>query len=178
MIVEKTKFKDLLIINHKIYNDERGAFTITYQSEILNNLLKKKVNFVQENKVYSKNRVLRGLHFQKNNYQQAKLITVLKGNIFDVAVDIRKKSKTYGEYYSAVLSESDHKSLFIPRGFAHGYLTLTDEVIVSYRIDNIYSKEFEDGIPYDDQKLKINWNRFGNNFIISEKDKNWSDFKW
>ena len=177
-MIEKTKFKDLLILNHKILYDKRGSFNITYKSEILNTSLNKKINFIQENKVYSKKRVLRGLHFQKNNYEQAKLVSVLKGEIFDVAVDIRKNSKTYGKYYSTILSEKSHKSLFIPRGFAHGYLTLTDEVIVSYSIDNIYSKEFEDGIPYDDQKLKINWSQFGNNFIISEKDKNWSDFSW
>ena len=122
--------------------------------------------------------VLRGLHFQNPPYSQAKLISVFKGQIFDVAVDLRKDSITYGKYFSMKISESTNCSLFIPKGFAHGYLTLSDEALINYKVDNIYNKDSENGIKYNDMALNIDWGDNYSNFIISKKDKNFMNYKW
>ena len=126
MILKKTGFKDLFIIKHNVYVDDRGYFKEKFKKEKIENLINSSLEFCQENSVKSYLNVLRGLHFQKQPYSQSKLVSVSLGKILDVAVDIRKDSENYGKYFSYVLSSDKHESLFIPKGFAHGYLTLSD----------------------------------------------------
>ena len=169
MNIETTLFKDLLIINHNIYNDKRGEFREVYKARELNDYLKKSIIFCQENSVISNFMVLRGLHFQLEPHSQTKLISVTKGEILDIAVDIRKGSDTYGKYFSYVLSEKSKKSILIPKGFAHGYLTLSETAHVHYLVDNYYNKESERGILYNDKRLNINWGVDEKLLIISGK---------
>ena len=135
-------------------------------------------SFCQENRVFSNYMVLRGLHFQDEPFSQSKFITVVSGKILDVVVDIREDSETYGKYFSIELSSNNNKILFIPKGFAHGYLTLSDSAIVDYKVDNYYNINSEKGISFNDPFLNINWGYDSNKFIISEKDKNFLEFKW
>ena len=121
---------------------------------------------------------MRGLHFQKEPFAQSKLISVAHGEILDIAVDIRKNSKTYGKYFSRILSARNNESIFIPRGFAHGYLTLTKNAIINYEVDNYYKPEMEDGISYKDDFLNIDWGINESKIIISEKDNNLKYFEW
>jgi dTDP-4-dehydrorhamnose 3,5-epimerase len=165
-----TKIQGLYIIEPSIYNDNRGYFFESYNY----NEFKEKIGdikFVQDNESKSVKGVLRGLHFQNPPYEQAKLVKVVKGEVFDVAVDLRKDSPTYGQYVSVILSENNHKQFFIPRGFAHGFLVLSDEAIFQYKCDNFYNKESEDGIAWDDKTINIDWPKL-NNIILSDKDKN------
>ncbi len=174
----KTNFKDLIIIKHNVFEDERGYFKEMFKKEMLEEITDSKLEFCQENSVKSKLNVLRGLHFQKEPYSQSKLVSVSFGKILDVVVDIRKDSDKYGKYFSCVLSSENHESLFIPRGFAHGYLTLSDSAIINYSVDNYYNPDAEDGIPYDDKFLNIDWGIQISNIIISKKDKNIKPFTW
>tara|TARA_Y100001954_G_scaffold229905_1_gene276678 strand:- start:924 stop:1460 length:537 start_codon:yes stop_codon:yes gene_type:complete len=174
----KTKFRDLFIIKHNLYTDDRGYFKETFKKEKLEKLIDKKINFCQQNSVKSKKNVLRGLHFQKDPNGQSKLISVEQGKILDIAVDIRKDSETYGRYFSYILSQENHESLFIPKGFAHGYLTISETVLINYTVDNYYSPKNEMGISYDDKFLKIDWGVDHNRLIISKKDKKYEPFKW
>lgn len=178
MKLTKTSFKDLIIIKHNIHVDERGYFKEKFRKEKLDSLISYSLEFCQENSVKSYLNVLRGLHFQKQPYSQSKLISVSFGKILDVAVDIRRNSENFGKYFSYVLSSDKHESLFIPKGFAHGYLTLSDSAIINYHVDNYYNPEAEEGIPYDDNFLKINWGIKKNKIIISKKDQNFKPFKW
>lgn len=173
----KTEFKDLIIIKHSVHIDNRGHFKEKFNKEKLEKIINGKLEFCQENSVKSYSNVLRGLHFQKEPYAQSKLISLSVGKILDIAVDIRKKSPTYGKYFSYVLSAENHESLFIPKGFAHGYLTLSKIAIINYKVDNYYNPEAESGIPFDDNFLKIRW-CISDEVIISEKDKNQTPFKW
>jgi len=141
-------------------------------------MLDYEVNFCQLNIVKSRKMVFRGLHFQKPPHEQSKLVSVLKGKILDIAVDIRPKSKTYGKYFSIEISDDDNKSLFIPKGFAHGYLTLTDDVIISYSVDQYYNKKSEDGISFKDKKLNIEFGFDKNQLVLSNKDLKLKDFNW
>ncbi len=143
----------------------------------MNNHLDKEILFCQDNVVKSHKNVLRGLHYQNPN-PQSKLITVLNGKILDVAIDIRPNSKTYGKVFSIELSKKNKTSLFIPKGFAHGYLSLENNTIVHYKVDDFYNKKSEKGIRYDDPKLKINWGINTEDIIISIKDKNLKTYKW
>tara|TARA_Y100001954_G_scaffold239581_1_gene315989 strand:- start:9674 stop:10210 length:537 start_codon:yes stop_codon:yes gene_type:complete len=178
MKIIKTKFKGLLLIEQIKNNDMRGYFKELGRNDFFNNNLHKTINFCQNNIVYSKKMVLRGLHFQKKPYSQAKYISVIKGEILDVVVDIRKKSKTYSKYFSVKLSEANNLSIFIPDGFAHGYLTLSDEAYVSYSVDKYYNPESESGISYKDKFIDIDWGFDDKNFIISAKDKKLNSFDW
>ena len=178
MKLTKTSFKDLIIIKHNIQVDERGYFKEKFKKEKLDSLISYSLEFCQENSVKSYLNVLRGLHFQKQPYSQSKLISVSFGKILDVAVDIRKNSENFGKYFSYVLSSDKHESLFIPKGFAHGYLTLSDSAIINYHVDNYYNPEAEEGIPYDDNFLKIDWGIKKNKIIISKKDQNFKPFEW
>ena len=173
-----TDFKDLIIIKQNICSDERGFFKENFKKEKLENFLNIKLNFCQQNSVKSYINVLRGLHFQKEPYAQSKLISISSGKILDIAVDIRKNSSTYGKYFSYVLSAQNHESLFIPKGFAHGYVTLSKTALINYNVDNYYNSEMESGIPFDDAFLKIDWLIDKKNLIISEKDKSQKPFKW
>ena len=175
MILTKTKIKDLVILEPKIFNDERGYFYESYNKNTLKEL-GIKVEFVQDNQSLSSKGVLRGLHFQKPELAQAKLVRVISGSVLDVAVDIRKDSETYGQYISVLLSDKNHKIFYIPEGFAHGFLTLEDNTIVNYKCSNLYSKEHDCGLMWNDKDINIDWTFLNDDSnttpIISEKDKN------
>lgn len=171
MEIETTPIKDCFIIQPKIFGDVRGYFFESFNQKQFEELIGMKINFVQDNQSLSKKGVLRGLHFQKGIYQQAKLIRVIKGKIEDVVVDLRKDSLTYGKFFKEVISEENHKQIFIPRGCAHGFLVLSEEAIFTYKCDNYYHPEAEGGIIYNDEELKIDWSLEGSDIIISEKDK-------
>lgn len=174
MEIVKTEIKDLLIIKPKVFEDERGHFFESYNQNIFSNL-GINVNFVQDNQSLSGKNVLRGLHFQNPPFAQAKLVRVIKGSVLDVAVDIRKNSPTYGKHVSIELSEKNKTMFYIPEGFAHGFLTLEDNTIFTYKCTNFYNKESEGCILWNDSELNINWNV--NNPIISDKDKVGTLFK-
>lgn len=159
----------LKLLKPRVFNDERGYFYESYQKQKLEEL-GIMAAFVQDNESYSLKNTLRGLHYQMGDYAQAKLVRVVKGEVQDIAVDIREGSKTYGQVYSAILSEENKHQLFIPRGFAHGYLVLSDEAIFCYKTDNYYNKAAEGGIHCNDSQLKIEWNINPANAILSEKD--------
>ena len=178
MNIEKTDFKDLLIINHDIFHDNRGSFKEIFRNNVLDENLSYRINFCQENNVKSSLMVLRGLHYQEEPFSQSKLISVTEGKILDIAVDIRKNSKTYGMYFSYVLSSDSNKSIFIPKGFAHGYLTLTKNAYVNYKVDNYYKKKSEGGICFNDKFLNIDWGVDENQILISVKDKKLKVYKW
>ena len=165
MIAEKTNLE-----GPKVYNDSRGSFFESFNQEIFNNLIGKKINFVQDNQSFSTKGVLRGLHFQQGDFAQAKLVRVVKGSVLDVAVDLRYNSPTFGKHFSIELSEINNLQFFIPREFAHGFVVLSDEAIFQYKCDNYYNKESEGGIIYNDSNLKIDWKVAKENLIISEKD--------
>jgi dTDP-4-dehydrorhamnose 3,5-epimerase len=166
----KTKLKGCFVIEPVIFKDERGYFFETFQKERFEKAIGENINFVQTNQSYSVKGTLRGLHFQIGKFAQAKLITVPKGKILDVVVDIRKDSPTYGLHFMIELSESNHKSLFVPKGMAHGFLAL-EETVFTYQCDNFYNKESERGILYSDSDLAIDWQYDADNLIVSEKDK-------
>ena len=167
-MIIKTKFKDLFLVKNKKFHDKRGYF----KELVRENVIKKKFPFYVMS--YSKKNVIRGLHLQRKN-SQAKLITVLKGKIFDVCLDCRKNSKTFGKYFSIILSDKNNKSLLIPKGFAHGFCTLTDDVILHYKCSKYRHSESETGILWNDCDLNIAWPK--KKLIISEKDKNNFSFK-
>ncbi|WP_010250431.1 dTDP-4-dehydrorhamnose 3,5-epimerase [Myroides injenensis] len=171
MEIQPTLIKDCFVIKPKIFGDDRGYFFESFNEKQFEELMGMKINFVQDNQSLSKKGVLRGLHFQKGIYQQAKLVRVIKGKIEDVVVDLRKNSPTYGKFFKEVISEENHKQIFIPRGCAHGFLVLSEEAIFNYKCDNYYHPEAEGGIIYNDEKLGIDWSLEGNDIIISEKDK-------
>jgi len=150
MIIQKTNIKDLIVIKNKKYNDKRGYF-----KELLReNKINKKFPFIVMS--YSKKNVIRGLHLQQKN-SQGKFVSVIKGSIYDVVIDMRKKSKTFGEKFSIILSEKNSKSLYVPEGFAHGFCTLDKENFVVYSCTKYQNKESEIGVKFDDKTLKINW---------------------
>lgn len=169
MTVEKTPIEDLLVITPKSFEDDRGYFFESYsEASFKNNGLDLK--FIQDNQSFSKYGVIRGLHLQAAPYAQSKLVRVLQGEILDVAVDIRKDSKTYGQHFSVVLSAENKKQLLVPKGFAHGFSVLSEDAVVFYKVDEIYNKESERGIRYDDPSLNIDWKIPVAQVIVSEKD--------
>jgi len=172
-----TKIEDLIVIEPKVYTDDRGYFYETYKKRELESYLGYAVNFIQGNESKSTFGVLRGLHFQAPPYAQTKLVRVIQGSVLDVAVDIRKGSKTYGQHVALELSEYNKRQLFIPRGFAHGFAVLSDEAIFSYQVDNYYNKESEGGILFNSSELNVNWQIETKNLKLSPKDKLLSNFK-
>lgn len=171
----ETEIKDLVIIEPTVFEDNRGFFLESYNYNDFKEIGIDNI-FVQDNHSKSSKGVLRGLHFQKGEFAQAKLIRVLKGVVLDIAVDLREDSQTFGKYVAVELSEENKKMFFIPRGFAHGFLALTDEVESYYKCDNFYAPQAEDGLVWNDADLKIEWNfkKYKINekeLIISEKDK-------
>jgi dTDP-4-dehydrorhamnose 3,5-epimerase len=166
-----TKLEGCYIIEPKIINDDRGYFMESFNENTFQNAIGAKVHFVQDNQSFSSKGVLRGLHYQTGEHAQAKLVRVLSGEVLDVAVDIRPNSKTFGEYVSVLLSSTNQKQIFVPRGFAHGFLVLSDTATFFYKCDNFYNKESEGGIIYNDKTLNIDWNLSQEELIISEKDK-------
>ena len=170
MTVKETKLKGCFIFEPKIFEDSRGYFFESFNKETFNKLIGENINFIQDNESYSSKGVLRGLHYQTGKYAQAKLVRVIKGKVLDIAVDIRKDSPTFGEHVSLELSEDNKLQLFIPRGFAHGFIVLSDNAIFSYKCDNFYNKESEGGIIYNDKDLNIDWVLSESEYIVSEKD--------
>ncbi len=174
MEVIATSIPDLFIIQPKVFEDDRGYF---YESYSKLNFEKAGIiaEFVQDNQSLSQKGVLRGLHFQNPPFAQGKLVRTIKGSILDVAVDLRKKSKTYGQHFDIILNESNKTMLWIPPGFAHGFLTLENNTIFSYKCTNTYNKASEDSIIWNDPTINIKWGI--NNPILSEKDKTGKLFK-
>lgn len=170
MKVIKTNINEVLIIEPRIFKDNRGYFFESFSARKFEELVCN-TTFVQDNESYSSYGVLRGMHFQKPPFAQSKLVRVIKGAVLDVAVDIRKGSPTYGEHVAVELTEENHRQLFIPRGFAHGFVVLSDEVLFQYKCDNYYAPEAEGGIAWDDPDLNINWRLPLEQVILSEKDK-------
>lgn len=174
MKIESTNFPGLIIIEPAIYKDDRGYFFESYNTGTLN-LQGINYVFVQDNQAKSSYGVVRGLHYQLAPFAQTKLIRVLKGNIYDVVVDIRKNSATYKQWFGIELSEENHKQLLIPKGFAHGYSVLSNEAVILYKCDDFYNKEAERGILYNDKLLNIDWKINEDKCIISAKDKTLPD---
>ena len=177
MVVVETNLEDCLVLKPKVNQDERGYFYESYNQKVFNNILKDNVNFVQDNQTYSTKGVLRGLHFQKGDFAQAKLVRVTQGNVLDIVVDLRKKSSSFGQSFSCELSEQNQKQLFVPKGFAHGFVVLSETAIFQYKCDNYYNKESEGGIIYNDSDLNIDWILPANKLIISQKDLELDNFK-
>ena len=169
MEVKTTKINGVFLIKPQVFKDNRGHFFESFSSKKFNEATGLDVQFVQENQSLSSKNVLRGLHFQHPPFAQAKLVSVIKGEVLDVVVDIRKESDTYGEYIAENLNEENHHQLFIPEGMAHGFLTLKDDTIFSYKCSNYYYKGSEDGIIWNDSNLKIDWKI--KNPLVSEKDQ-------
>ena len=163
------------ISERSVFKDNRGCFIESYNQNMINKLLGN-INFVQDNESESSKGVLRGLHFQKPPYTQAKLVRCLKGSVLDVALDLRKDSKTYGIFETISLTEENKKQLFIPKGFAHGFIVLSKSAIFSYKVDNYYNSDSESGVLWSDLDLNIDWKINKNEIIVSEKDKNLPTF--
>lgn len=167
----KTDISDVIIIEPIVFSDDRGYFVETFRKDKLEEAIGYSIDFVQDNESKSSYGVLRGLHFQLPPFAQSKLVRVIKGKILDIAVDIRKGSPTFGKYVSVELSEENKRMIFIPRGFAHGFVVLSDEAVFSYKVDNYYSKESDRGIAFDDPSLSIDWKIDADSLKLSSKDK-------
>ena len=167
----------LLLFESERYDDSRGSFSEVYRLDQFSEFLPHNINFIQDNESFSNKGVLRGLHFQASLFEQSKLVRVSHGEIQDVVVDIRKKSKTFGKHISLKLSKENGRQLFVPKGFAHGFLVLSDNAIVNYKVDNYYSKEDDSGILFNDSDLNINWELDESEIQCSEKDMNLPQLK-
>ena len=165
-----TKLEGCYIIEPKIFTDERGYFMESFNEQTFQKAIGHQVHFVQDNQSFSSKGVLRGLHYQTGEHAQAKLVRVLDGEVLDVAVDIRPNSPTFGQYEAVILSGENQRQFFVPRGFAHGFLVLSETATFFYKCDNFYNKESEGGIAYDDKTINIDWNFPVEKLIISEKD--------
>ncbi len=177
MDVNPTVIEGCYEIIPTVFKDDRGYFFESFNHQNFEEAIHQKVDFVQDNQSYSYKGVLRGLHYQKGIHAQAKLVRVLDGIVLDVAIDLREKSPTYGKIHSVVLSQKNRKQLFIPKGCAHGFVTLSKTAIFFYKCDNYYDKNSEAGIIYNDQTLKIDWQLPESDLIISDKDKILPSFK-
>ena len=157
MTFTRTAIPDVVIIEPKVHGDSRGYFVETFVSNKLDEFLRYKINFCQDNESKSSKGVLRGLHYQLPPHAQTKLVRVISGRVLDVAVDIRKNSPTFGKYVAVELSSENKKQLLVPRGFAHGFVVLEDDTVFAYKVDNYYSPECDRGIAFDDKNLNIDW---------------------
>ena len=167
----KTEIPDVWVCEPKVFADARGYFMETWRASDFNEHIGHEVNFVQDNQSMSSRGVLRGLHFQKGEFSQAKLVRVLQGTVVDVAVDLRNSSPTFGKYVMVELSAENKRQLFIPRGFAHGFQVLSDTAVFTYKVDNIYAPQAECSIRYDDPKIGIAWPITNpQELLLSEKD--------
>lgn len=176
MKIIETAIEGVVIIEPRLFKDERGYFFESFSQREFEEKIRK-ISFVQDNESKSSYGVLRGLHFQKPPYAQSKLVRVIKGAVLDVAVDIRKGSPTFGKHVAIELTEENHLQLFIPRGFAHGFSVLSQEVIFQYKCDNFYAPQSEGALAWDDSDLNINWRIPTNQIILSEKDKHHEKLK-
>ena len=176
MNVIETGIEGLLIIEPRVFGDERGYFFESYSERDFTQAVGP-VKFVQDNESKSRYGVLRGLHFQKEPYAQAKLVRVVSGAVLDVAVDLRKGSPTFGRHFSVELTGENHRQFFIPKGFAHGFCGLWEEVVFQYKCDEFYHPEAEGGIAWNDPDLAIDWRLPASDLILSPKDQKHPDFK-
>ncbi|AZJ35051.1 dTDP-4-dehydrorhamnose 3,5-epimerase [Tenacibaculum singaporense] len=175
MIFTKTEIPEVVVIEPKVFGDHRGYFFESFnQKEFENNI--EHINFVQDNESKSTYGTLRGLHFQQPPFAQAKLVRCIQGKVLDVVVDVRKDSPTYGKHIAVELSEENKKQVFIPRGFAHGFVTLSKEAIFAYKVDNWYAPEYDSGIIWNDTTLNIDWKTNPEDVILSSKDQQLSTF--
>lgn len=166
----RTSIPDVVICEPKVFGDHRGYFMESFKQNALDNFLGFKIKFCQDNESSSTKGVLRGLHYQTNGYEQTKLVRVIQGSVIDVAVDIRKGSPTFGQHVAVELSADNKKQLLVPKGFAHGFIVLSDTAIFSYKVDAPYSFENEKGLAYNDPSLNIDWKLNQEKLILSEKD--------
>jgi len=167
----RTELEDVVIIEPKVFGDNRGYFMETFRQDKFEDFIGYSVKFCQDNESMSSYGVLRALHYQLPPFAQSKLVRVIKGRVLDVAVDIRRGSPTFGKYVSIELSEENKRQLFIPRGFAHGFVVLSDEAIFAYKVDNYYSPECERGIAFNDPAIGIDWQVKNEELNLSDKDK-------
>ncbi len=165
----KTEIEGVYILEPKVFEDSRGYFFEAFKNEDFERNIGK-ISFIQDNESKSSRGVLRGLHYQKGHYSQAKLVRVIKGCVLDVAVDLRRSSTTFGKHVMVELSEDNKRQFFIPRGFAHGFLVLSDEAVFTYKVDNIYAPEYEASIRFDDKTLNIEWPMISDEILTSKKD--------
>ena len=177
MIINKTPLKDCYSIEPRVFHDERGYFYEQFNEQIFQAETKLIVKFVQDNVSESKFGVIRGLHYQQGMHAQAKLVTVLEGEVLDVVIDLRKNSPSFGKQFSILLSSENKKQLFVPKGFAHGFSVLSKTARFFYKCDTYYNKESETGIKYNDETLNIDWQLKDGEIIVNDKDKNLPDFK-
>ena len=178
MNIIETPIKDLFVLEPKIWKDGRGYFFESFSQKFFDEA-GVEVNFVQDNQSFSQKGALRGLHAQANPFAQGKLVRVIQGKVIDVAVDIRKNSPTYGQHFSIELTGENHKQLWVPPGFLHGFLTLADDTIFAYKVTNYYDKNSEIGVLWNDTTLNIDWTSHmdPNDFLLSEKDTVLADFQ-
>ena len=172
MRVLKTDIEGVVIVEPKVFGDERGYFMESFSERDFEAHTGLNVRFVQDNESCSKRGVLRGLHFQREPYAQAKLVRVVRGRVLDVAVDIRPESPTFGKYVMTELSGDNHRQMFSPKGFAHGYVVLEDDTVFQYKCDEYYHPETEGGLAWNDPQIGIEWPIAEGEVILSEKDKN------
>ncbi len=168
--IKPTPLKDCFILKPSVFKDERGVFSETFNKKVFREASGVDVDFVQDNQSKSSYGVLRGLHFQLGEMAQAKLVRVISGRVLDIVVDLRKNSETFGQNFSIELDDQNHLQLFVPRGFAHGFVTLSEKSTFSYKCDNYYHKQSEGGIIYNDPTLSLDWRIPHDKLIISEKD--------
>ncbi|RSK41524.1 dTDP-4-dehydrorhamnose 3,5-epimerase [Mangrovimonas spongiae] len=170
MTAKETYLKGCFVLTPQVFEDERGYFFESFNKETFKRLTSLNMSFVQDNQSKSNKGVLRGLHFQIGDHAQAKLVRVLQGRVLDVCVDLRPDSPTFKQHFSIELSAKNRKQLFVPRGFAHGFVVLEDATIFSYKCDNYYNKTSERGIKYDDKSLNIDWRLSSEDIVLSDKD--------
>jgi len=163
---------EVILIKPTTYSDERGYFMEAFRQDLFEEAIGYKVNFVQDNESKSSKGVLRGLHYQLQPYSQAKLVRVIEGSVLDVAVDIRQSSPTFGQHVAVVLTEQNKHQLFVPHGFAHGFVVLSDEATFMYKVDNYYAPQYERGVLFSDKALAIDWHLPIENLCLLDKDKN------
>ncbi len=175
-MVVTTKLKDVFLLKTKLHSDARGSFKEAFNLKIFENYIGKRINFCQDNLSVSRKGVIRGLHYQLDPYSQSKLVSVVSGKVLDIVVDLREGSPSFGKYISQELSAENGFQLFIPRGFAHGYITLSEKSIFHYKVDEYYHPESDSGIAANDNTLGINWQIPESEWIQSEKDKNHPSF--
>jgi dTDP-4-dehydrorhamnose 3,5-epimerase len=177
MKFKRLSIPDLILCEPQVFGDNRGYFSETFRQDKLEDFLGYSITFCQDNESKSTYGVLRGLHYQLAPYAQTKLVRVIQGVVLDVAVDIRKGSPTFGHHVAVKLSANNKKQLLVPRGFAHGYVVLSEEAIFSYKVDNFYSPEYDRGIAYNDKFLEIDWKVNTSDLKLSEKDTKHLFFK-
>jgi len=173
----ETSLKDCFVLEPQVFEDERGLFFESYNQKKFQEAIGKQINFVQDNQSISSKGVLRGLHFQEGAHAQSKLVHVIHGEVIDVVVDLRKESETFGKHFKLKLSGDNNKMLFIPKGMAHGFVTLSENAIFNYKCDQFYHKASENGILFKDETLQIDWELASLKPILSLKDRNLPTFK-